>query len=265
MRARSPLFHIIHPDRRPTTLGQRRDGDYNSRPFRFAPLESATTSVPGSPSAVRRPHFNIDDKVENLTKRYAGFTADQTISSARWPKAQVLGFLCPNGAGQEHHDARPPPATCPPARARVQCRYMSLEQSHRGAPPNLGYLPENLRRSIPTCASASNLKYRAISRACPREVRERAATSLELCNLALPRAQLSVPSSKGYRQRVGAPMPLVPLPDLLILDETDMRPSTRTKSGSCANLIKNPAHHASRASISTAHSLSDVEIMARGW
>ena len=43
-------------------------------------------------------------KVENLTKRYAGQTAIQDLNF-EVGKGEIMGFLGPNGAGQEHDDA----------------------------------------------------------------------------------------------------------------------------------------------------------------
>ena len=45
-------------------------------------------------------------EVENLTKRYGRHTAVDGISF-RVNKGEILGFLGPNGAGQDHDDADP--------------------------------------------------------------------------------------------------------------------------------------------------------------
>src|SRR4051794_22563043 len=44
-------------------------------------------------------HFNSMIKVENLTKRYAGFTAIQDLNF-EVEKGEIVGFLGPNGAGK---------------------------------------------------------------------------------------------------------------------------------------------------------------------
>jgi len=195
-------------------------------------------------------------KVENLTKRYSGFTAIDNISF-EVAKGEVVGFLGPNGAGKST-TMRILTSYLPATSGRASIAGFDVFEHSLQARQHLGYLPENTPLYT-DMRVGEYLKYRAnLKGVSGRKVRERVGDVLELCNLRDRERSLIGSLSKGYRQRVGLADALVHDPDLLILDEPTIGLDPN-QIRQVRELIKNLAHK--RTVLISTHILSEVEIM----
>lgn len=156
-------------------------------------------------------------EVENLTKRYAGRTAVDSISF-EVGKGEIVGFLGPNGAGKSTTlriltcflSASGGTATV----AGHDIYRDSIEVRRR-----VGYMPENVPL-YPDMRVVEYLKFRArLKGLSHRETRRAVAEAMDICSIGDVRRKMVSTLSKGYKQRVGLADALVNEPDLLILDE----------------------------------------------
>lgn len=195
-------------------------------------------------------------KVENLTKRYAGFTAINNISF-EVAKGEIVGFLGPNGAGKST-TMRVLTGYLPASSGRASIAGFDVFEQSLEARKRLGYLPENTPLYT-DMRVGEYLKYRAnLKGVSGGKVRERVGDVLELCNLRDRERSLIGSLSKGYRQRVGLADALVHDPELLILDEPTIGLDPN-QIRQVRELIKNLAHK--RTVLISTHILSEVEIM----
>lgn len=156
-------------------------------------------------------------EVENLTKRYAGYTAIDGLSfNVR--KGEIVGFLGPNGAGKSTtmrilscYMA----ATSGSAKVAGCDIFTQADEVRR----RIGYMPEN--NPLHTDMRVREyLKFRARLKGLTRvKSRERVDVVIEQCSLKDVQNKVIGTLSKGYRQRVGLADSLVHEPDLIILDE----------------------------------------------
>ena len=154
-------------------------------------------------------------EVQNLTKRYGGFTAVDNISFQAHP-GQVTGFLGPNGAGKTT-TMRMLTGYMPPTSGRaVVAGYDVFEQSME-VRQHIGYLLENvpLYRDL---TPRSYLAYIAEIRGL-KNARQKIEETLERVGMS-QRADSQIRNlSKGMRQRVGIAQAILHDPEVLILDE----------------------------------------------
>jgi len=195
-------------------------------------------------------------KVENLTKRYAGFTAIDNINF-EVDKGEIVGFLGPNGAGKST-TMRILTGYLPATSGRASVAGYDVFEQSLQAREHLGYLPENTPLYHDMRVN-EYLAYRAALKGVPgSKVRERVGDVIELCDLREKQRAIIGTLSKGQRQRVGLADALVHDPDLLILDEPtiglDPNQVRHTR-----DLIKNLAHK--RTVLISTHILSEVEII----
>jgi ABC-2 type transport system ATP-binding protein len=156
-------------------------------------------------------------KVENLTKRYAGFTAINNISF-EVGKGEIVGFLGPNGAGKST-TMRILSSFMPATSGRASIAGFDVFDKSLEARSHLGYMPENVPLYVDMRVS-EYLVYRAqLKGITGRRLKERVGDVKELCGLKDVENRMINTLSKGYRQRVGLADALVHEPDLLILDE----------------------------------------------
>lgn len=195
-------------------------------------------------------------KVQNLTKRYAGFTAVNNLNF-EVEKGEIVGFLGPNGAGKSTTMkilTSYLPATSGTASI---AGYDVFEQSME-ARKHLGYLPENTPLYT-DMRVGEYLRYRANLKGVPgRKIKEAVGEVLELCSLKDRERNLISSLSKGYRQRVGLADALVHDPDLLILDEPTIGLDP-IQIRQVRELIKNLG--GKRTVLISTHILPEVEIM----
>ena len=195
-------------------------------------------------------------QVENLTKRYAGFTAIKQLNFSV-AKGEVVGFLGPNGAGKSTTMkilTSYLPATSGTARiAGFDVFAQSVEARRR-----LGYLPENTPLYT-DMRVGEYLRYRASLKGVPgRKVKQAVGDALELCSLRDRERSIIGALSKGYRQRVGLADALVHDPELLILDEPTIGLDPN-QIRQVRELIKNLG--GKRTVLISTHILPEVEIM----
>ncbi|HEX8310825.1 MAG TPA: ATP-binding cassette domain-containing protein [Chthoniobacteraceae bacterium] len=195
-------------------------------------------------------------KVENLTKRYAGFAAIQNLNF-EVEKGEIVGFLGPNGAGKST-TMKILTSYMPASSGRATIAGFDVFEQSLQARKHLGYLPENTPLYT-DMRVGEYLRYRASLKGVEgRRVKERVGDVLELCNLRDVERKLIGALSKGYRQRVGLADALVHDPDLLILDEPTIGLDPN-QIRQVRELIKNLA--TKRTVLISTHILPEVEIM----
>lgn len=156
-------------------------------------------------------------KVENLTKRFGGFTAVNGIDF-QVQKGEIVGFLGPNGAGKST-TMRMLSGFLPPTSGKAEVAGFDVFADSLHAREHIGYMPENVPLYTDMRVNEF-LRYRAALKGVPgRRLRERVGDVLELCGLKDVEKKLIGNLSKGYRQRVGLADAMSHEPDLLILDE----------------------------------------------
>src|SRR5213592_1576529 len=140
-------------------------------------------------------------KVENLTKRFSGFTAIKNLNF-EVARGEIVGFLGPNGAGKTTTMrilTSYLPATSGVAKV---AGYDVMTQSYE-VRQNIGYLPE----SVPMYGEMrvdEYLDFRAKLKGVNRKDRPRRIDfCLDRCRLREVRRRLVGTLSRGYRQRVG--------------------------------------------------------------
>lgn len=156
-------------------------------------------------------------KVENLTKRYAGFTAIKDLSF-EVGKGEIVGFLGPNGAGKST-TMRILSTYMPATSGRVSIAGYDVFTQSMDARRHLGYMPEHVPLYTDMRVD-EYLNYRAaLKEITGSRKKERIGDVKELCSLRDVENRIIGTLSKGYRQRVGLADALLHSPDLLILDE----------------------------------------------
>jgi ABC-2 type transport system ATP-binding protein len=194
-------------------------------------------------------------KVENLTKRYAGFTAVKGISF-EVGKGEIVGFLGPNGAGKST-TMRILSCFLPPTSGTAEIAGFDVFRDSLKARERIGYMPENvpLYSDMRVC---EYLRYRAALKGVRgRRMKERVGDVVELCGLADMDRKIIGTLSKGYRQRVGLADAMVHEPDLLILDEPTIGLDPN-QIRQVRELIKNLGRH--HTILLSTHILSEVEM-----
>ena len=195
-------------------------------------------------------------QVENLTKRYAGFTAVRDVSF-QVSKGEIVGFLGPNGAGKST-TMRMLTGYLPPTSGSARIAGFDIFEQSAEARRHIGYLPESTPLYHDMRVS-EYLRYRAALKGVENaKLRERVGDVLEMCNLQEKERALIGTLSKGQRQRVGLADALVHDPDLLILDEPTIGLDPN-QIRQVRELIKNLAHR--RTVLISTHILPEVEIM----
>src|SRR3954451_15437880 len=195
-------------------------------------------------------------KVENLTKKFADFTAVDSLNF-EVARGEIVGFLGPNGAGKST-TMKILTGYLPATSGRVSIAGFDIFEQSLEARQRLGYLPENTPL-YHDMRVGEYLRYRASLKGVAwRKVRERVGDVLALCSLGDVERKLIGALSKGYRQRVGLADALVHDPDLLILDEPTIGLDPN-QIRQVRELIKNLG--GKRTVLISTHILPEVEIM----
>ena len=195
-------------------------------------------------------------KVENLTKRFAGFTAIKNLNF-EVAKGEVVGFLGPNGAGKTT-TMRILTGYLPATSGSASIAGFDVFEQSLEARKRIGYLPENTPLYHDMRVN-EYLRYRASLKGVERRrLKERVGDVIELCALKEKERAIIGTLSKGQRQRVGLADALVHDPELLILDEPTIGLDPN-QIRSVRELIKNLANK--RTVLISTHILPEVEIM----
>ena len=193
-------------------------------------------------------------KVENLTKKYAGFTAINNITF-EVGKGEIVGFLGPNGAGKST-TMRILSSFLPATSGRASIAGYDVFEKSIEARTHLGYMPENVPLYTDMRVT-EYLVYRAeLKGVTGRRIKERVGDVKELCGLKDVEKRIIGTLSKGYRQRVGLADALVHEPDLLILDEPTIGLDPN-QIRQVRELIKNLGRH--HTILISTHILPEVE------
>ena len=156
-------------------------------------------------------------KVENLTKRYAGYTAIKDLSF-EVERGEIVGFLGPNGAGKST-TMKILSCFLPATSGRATVAGFDVFSQSVEVRNHLGYMPENVPLYTDLRVN-EYLEHRAALKGLSgRKLRTRVGEVKELTSLNDVQHKIINTLSKGYRQRVGLADALVADPDLLILDE----------------------------------------------
>ena len=155
--------------------------------------------------------------VQNLSKRYGGFTAVDDISF-RVDPGKIVGFLGPNGAGKTT-TMRVLTCFLPPSRGTVKIAGFDVLESPMEVKRRVGYLPETPPLYSDMLVDDYLRFVGAIKGVSKSEMESRIERAMKRCALLDVRTKLIAKLSKGYRQRVGLAQALLHDPQLLILDE----------------------------------------------
>lgn len=195
-------------------------------------------------------------QVQNLTKKYANFTAINNLNFSV-EKGEIVGFLGPNGAGKST-TMRILTGYLPATSGRASIAGFDVFEQSVEARRHLGYLPESTPLYLDMRVN-EYLRYRAALKGVPgSEIKERVGDVLALCHLREMERKLIGKLSKGQRQRVGLADALVHDPDLLVLDEPTIGLDPN-QVVSFRELIKGLAQR--RTVLISTHILSEVELM----
>ncbi len=195
-------------------------------------------------------------KVENLTKKYSGFTAIKNLNF-EVAKGEIVGFLGPNGAGKTT-TMRILTGFLPATSGRASIAGFDVFGQSLEARKRIGYLPENTPLYHDMRVN-EYLRFRANLKGVEgRKLKERVGDVIDLCSLKEKERAIIGTLSKGQRQRVGLADALVHDPELLILDEPTIGLDPN-QIRQVRELIKNLANK--RTVLISTHILPEVEIM----
>ncbi len=156
-------------------------------------------------------------KVQNLTKKFSGFTAVDDISF-EVKRGEIIGFLGPNGAGKTT-TMRMLTSFLHPTSGSVEIGGYDVFEHPLEARRKIGYMPESCPLYLDMRVD-EYLTFRAkIKGVARRGLKARRDEVKEQCGLSDTGRRIIGQLSKGYRQRVGLADSLLHDPDLLILDE----------------------------------------------
>lgn len=156
-------------------------------------------------------------KVENLSKRYSGHTALDSVSF-EVGHGEIVGFLGPNGAGKTT-TLRILTNYLPPSSGRAEIDGLDVFKDSLEVRRRIGYMPENVPL-YNDMRIKEYLRFRAALKGLRgKPMREAVGDAMERCGLHDVRRKMIGTLSKGFRQRVGLADALVNKPPLLILDE----------------------------------------------
>jgi len=156
-------------------------------------------------------------KVENLSKKFGGFTAVDNISFSV-EKGEIVGFLGPNGAGKTT-TMRVLTSYLAPTDGKASIGGFDVVRNSLEARKQIGYLPESVP-FYPEMRVREYLNFRAKLKGVPSATRTaRLAEVMEKCRVKEFEYKVIGHLSKGQRQRVGLADAIIHNPPILILDE----------------------------------------------
>jgi len=180
-----------------------------------APVSSAASPEPGTPSVSAAPYRPLAISVHELVKKFGEVTALDRVT-LEVPTGQVLGLLGPNGAGKTTLIrillglARP---------TSGEAFLLGAPAGTREVRPRVGYMPQDLAVYLDLTAEENVELFGRLFGVHGRPLRERTREVLDLVQLSERRRSLVHELSGGMRRRVSLAAALVADPDLLLLDE----------------------------------------------
>ena len=146
-------------------------------------------------------------KVENLTKRYAGYTAVKDLSF-EVERGEIVGFLGPNGAGKST-TMKILSCFLPATAGRATVAGFDVFTQSMQVRQHLGYMPENVPLYTEMRVN-EYLEHRAALKGLSgKKLKMRVGEVKELTSLNEVQRKIIGNLSKGYRQRVGLAEALV--------------------------------------------------------
>jgi ABC-2 type transport system ATP-binding protein len=193
-------------------------------------------------------------QVENLTKKFEGFTAIDNISFEIKP-GEIIGLLGPNGAGKTT-TLRILTSYFNPSLGKIKYDGLDIIDDTIKIQQKIGYLPEN-NPLYEEMKVNEYLNYAGQMHDIPKnELKEKVNKAMEICDLKTKQNQVIGKLSKGFKQRVGLAQALIHDPEILILDEPTegLDPNQRIE---IRDLIKKIGQ--AKTVILSSHVLSEVE------
>ncbi|MBD3359974.1 MAG: ATP-binding cassette domain-containing protein [Candidatus Buchananbacteria bacterium] len=193
-------------------------------------------------------------QVENLTKKFEGFTAIDNISFEIKP-GEIIGLLGPNGAGKTT-TLRILTSYFNPSLGKIKYDELDIIDNTIKIQQKIGYLPEN-NPLYEEMKVKEYLNYAGQMHDIPKtELKEKVNKATEICDLKSKQNQVIGKLSKGFKQRVGLAQALIHDPEILILDEPTegLDPNQRIE---IRDLIKKIGQ--AKTVILSSHVLSEVE------
>ncbi|MBI2688880.1 MAG: ABC transporter ATP-binding protein [Acidobacteria bacterium] len=156
-------------------------------------------------------------KVEGVSKRYARFTAVDSVSF-EVEKGQIVGFLGPNGAGKTT-TMRILTCFLPPSEGKASVAGFDVLEQPMEVKKRIGYLPET-PPLYPDMEVVEYLDFAGKLKGLRgADLAKRIDEVSAKTNIGDVQSKLIAKLSKGYRQRVGLAQALLHNPEILILDE----------------------------------------------
>ena len=156
-------------------------------------------------------------EIENLSKRFGGFTAVNGVSFSV-ARGEVVGFQGPNGAGKSTTMRMLAGFMAPTAGTARICGADVVEEPVR-AKRSMGFLPEGAP-TYPEMTVSAFLGFTARIRGFRgAELSQRVGRAMERTQLEGVRLQPIETLSKGFKRRVGLAQALLHEPPVLVLDE----------------------------------------------
>lgn len=187
-----------------------------------APESSTTSSESSDPSVAAQknsnpPNNDVMIEADHLSKFYGIFAATQDVSF-KVNRGEVVAFLGPNGAGKST-TMKMLTGYLSPSEGVARISGHDMAQDRLAGAHHLGYLPETGPLYM-DMTPYGMLKFFAEARGMKeKEIKERIAAVVEICDLSSVIYKPINKLSKGYKQRVGMGQALIHEPDVLILDE----------------------------------------------
>lgn len=156
-------------------------------------------------------------QVENITKKYGGFTAVKNINF-EIEDGEIVGFLGPNGAGKST-TMNMITGFIEPTSGKIIVDGNDISKKPKKAKKQIGYMPEGVPLYSDLTVKEFVTYMAEIKGVNSKEKKEKVQKALEETGLLEVQNRLTKNLSRGYKQRVSMAGALVSNPKVIILDE----------------------------------------------
>lgn len=156
-------------------------------------------------------------QVENITKKYGGFTAVKNINF-EIEDGEIVGFLGPNGAGKST-TMNMITGFIEPTSGKIIVDGNDISKKPKKAKKQIGYMPEGVPLYSDLTVKEFVTYMAEIKGVSSKEKKEKVQKALEETGLLEVQNRLTKNLSRGYKQRVSMAGALVSNPKVIILDE----------------------------------------------